>query len=88
MRLKKGLGSTANYLGDIEDKQIVKEEKISIINEEEERAEKAAKDKASVKYNHQDFLKQFGNLTEQCEYLVESLSKGTQECIICHNSIF
>jgi hypothetical protein len=59
-----------------------------VINEEEEKKERAAKEKASVKYNYQDFLKQCGNVTEQCAYLVESLAKGTQECIICHNSIY
>lgn len=50
---------------------------MKIINEEDEKAQKAAKDKASVKYNHEDFLKQFGNLTEQCAFFVETLSKGT-----------
>jgi hypothetical protein len=41
-----------------------KQEKIAFINEEEEKKELAAKDRALVKYNFQDFLKQFGGLTE------------------------
>ena len=89
VRLTKGLGSTSNYLGDVDDGgPRIKEEKIKFINVEEEKRREALKDQASVKYNYQDFLKQFGNLTEQCTYLVESLSKGSQECIICHNSIY
>jgi hypothetical protein len=89
VRLSKNLGSTRHYLGDEGDQgPMVKEEKIKYINEDEERERKAAKERATVKYNHQDFLNQFSNLTEQCAYLVETLSKGTAECVICHNNIF
>ena len=74
------MGSTANYLGGVDDSndfKVPKQEKVAFINEEEERKEKAAKEQALVKYNYQDFLNQFGGLTEQCTYLVETLSKGT-----------
>lgn len=68
LRLTKGLGSTANFLGggdyDEAYEKLPKQEKIAFINEEEEKKELAAKDRALVKYNFQDFLKQFGGLTE------------------------
>ena len=51
VRLTKNLGSTSNYIGDVVEKYVITEEKITIINDEEERLQKAAKDKASVKYN-------------------------------------
>ena len=49
---------------------------------------KESKDKASVRYNYLDFLSHHDNLTEQCKTLVESLSNGSQECIICSNPIY
>ena len=90
LRLTKNLGSTSHYLGDIDESggKRVKEEKVQIINESDEKARKALKDKAKITYNYMDFVKQFANLTEQCTFFVESLSKGTQECIICQNSIY
>ena len=47
---------------------------------------KESKDKASVRYNHLDFISHNDHLTEQCKALVESLSNGSQECIIFSNS--
>lgn len=41
-----------------------------------------------MKYNYKDFLSQAHNLTEQCKTLVEALSEGQQECIICSNPIY
>jgi len=41
-----------------------------------------------VKYDFKDFFKQSQNLTEQCMTLAESLSQGTQECVICTNPIY
>lgn len=68
LKITKGLGSTANFLGggdyDEAYEKLPKQEKIAFINEEEEKKELTAKDKALVKYNFQDFLKQFGGLTE------------------------
>jgi hypothetical protein len=49
---------------------------------------KKDKDKANVKYDFNDFLKQSQNITEQCRTYVESLSTGTQECTICANIIY
>lgn len=49
---------------------------------------KDMKDKASVRYNPLDFLSHHDHLTEQCKTLVESLSTGSQECIICSNPIY
>lgn len=60
----------------------MKQEKVVYYKEENLR-EKNEKDKANVKYNYQDFINLFGNLTEKCIYLVEKLSTGTEECIIC-----
>lgn len=78
IRLTKGLGSAANYLGDASDTSYQNwDEKVEYIDIDAENEMKAAQEKASIKYNYQDFLKQFGNLTEQCTYLVETLSKGT-----------
>jgi transcriptional repressor NF-X1 len=90
LRLTKNLGSASHYTGDIDDDPgtKVKAEKVEIINEDEEKRKAALKDKAKIAYNHSDFGRQFANLTEQCLFFVESLSKGTQECIICHNSIY
>ena len=66
MRFTKNLGSSANYMGDYEksDQMVAKEEKVQIHNFDKERKEKEEKEKAVVKYNYQDFLKQFSNLTE------------------------
>jgi formyltetrahydrofolate hydrolase len=57
VRLTKNLGSTKHYLGDEGDSgPQVREEKVKFVNEEEDRARKAAKERATVNYNFQDFL--------------------------------
>ncbi len=59
VRLTKNLGGTGNFLGDEDgsNNQPKQSDKIEVINEEEDKKERAAKEKASVKYNYQDFLK-------------------------------
>ena len=55
IKLTKGLGSTANYLGDIDDGSYLpkREEKVAIVEDPaEEEKRLAAKDKAIVKYNY------------------------------------
>jgi len=81
------LGSTADALGDAAGKAIEnteKWEKLKMIK----KAERSEKDKATIRYNFSDFLKQSENLTDQCTTLVETLSCGTQECVICSNPIY
>ena len=46
-----------------------------------------SKDFAKIQYNYKDFLSQFENLSEQCVTLVEQLSMGTYDCVICQNPI-
>lgn len=79
------LGSTAAALGDFGTKADKKAfEKLVVIREEE----RCQAEKASVRYNFQDFLGRTENLTDQCKALVEALSQGTQECVICSNPIY
>ena len=33
-------------------------------------------------------MRQFENLSEQCIFLVETLTQGKQECLICQNPIY
>lgn len=79
----KNLGSASQFLSkvgtdDSTNKYIpIKDEKLTYINDEEDKRERMAKDKAMIQYNYQDFLNQFQNLTEQCSYLVETLAKGS-----------
>ena len=74
------------YLGDEDDKGSKRAEKLKIVKRGTK--DSLAKDKASVKYNYQDFLSAADNLTDQCKHLVEALSQATQECIICANPIY
>lgn len=67
----KNLGSASQFLasscdtGDDRNQYLpVKDEKIKYVNDEDEKREKEAKDKAQIKYNYQDFVNQFQNLTE------------------------
>jgi hypothetical protein len=66
----KNLGSAQSYLSKVGDDDgtnkfiPVKDEKITYINEEEEKRERVDKDKSSINYNYQDFLSQFQNLSE------------------------
>jgi hypothetical protein len=55
IRVTKGLGSTANYLGDMDDGSFApkREEKVAIVQDPaEEEKRRQAKDKALVKYNY------------------------------------
>lgn len=84
-RTYKNLGAASRYVDGDDHREIEAQEKIEYTRRN---ADRHAKDKVKIKYNFQDFLNQYQNLSEQCTYLVESLSKGTQECIICQNSIY
>jgi len=58
------------------------------MSEKDRKREANKKNEASIKYNYEDFLKQFDNLTDQCRHFVETLCLGSQECLICQNPIF
>lgn len=67
------LGSAKDYLGDEGAERTGKRrEKLQIVKKGE--GNKNLRDKASVAYNHADFLSQAHNLTDQCKHLVEALS--------------
>jgi hypothetical protein len=55
IRVTKGLGSTSNYLGNMDDGSYMsnREDKVAIVKDPaEEEKKRAAKDKALVKYNY------------------------------------
>ena len=81
------MGSAQANLDNKSQKQPKNPLKAQFINPED-RKKKNMKDKATVKYNFEDFLKQSQNVSEQCKHFVETLSTGKQECIICANPIF
>ena len=83
-RTYKNLGAASKYIDGDDDREIRGQEKVAFVR----KGDRYAKDKVKIKYNYKDFLNQFENLSEQCVFFVESLSQGTQECLICHNPIY
>ena len=77
------LGSAQGAIGGDEAKIDI--QKLKIIRRDENFSRK---DEAKIKFNYQDFLSRNENLTDQCRHFVESLSLGTQECLICANIIY
>ena len=66
------LGAASKYLDGDDNREIQGQEKVAFVR----KGDRYAKDKVKVKYNYQDFLNQFENLSEQCVYLVETLAQG------------
>lgn len=78
------MGAASKFIDGDDNREIKAFDKLQFVK----KGDRFAKDKAKIKYNFRDFLNQFENLSEQCVFLVESLTQGSQECMICHNPIY